>query len=312
VNARPLPFSPAPFPDEVLSSWIERIGIFYGFQYENALALLGAAMLLPPDRKVDVDTDPGMRKRVAEWAGRDLTSVPTTLNADDPGILDETARLTYCPRCWDDDVVSGRAPYIRRIWSRWVTVSCERHKTWLTARRPRLYRDSLRNGWEGVWQSNPQWAKAGNLKHDPLMAVTANAFAPNTFVKPDSDWGAFERAIKLIYQEYETRGVLEAGSVLGTVISPEFLSLRARVLASMQSQPPAIRLNDIDLHGYRRAEPGWIADRIVCLVIAVELVRTVSGSGPIFLGARAIIDGSECAQAWVSLARARPRASKVS
>ena len=50
-----------------------------------------------------------MREGVAEWAGRDVISVLATLDANDPGILDETARLTYCPRCWDDDVVSGRA-----------------------------------------------------------------------------------------------------------------------------------------------------------------------------------------------------------
>jgi hypothetical protein len=189
-------------------------------------------------------------------------------------------------------------------------VSCGRHETWLTARRPRLYRESPRNGLEGVWQSNPQWANTGNLKHDPLMTVTTNAFAPNTFVQPDSDWKTFEHAIMPINQEYETCGFMEAGSVLRAVISPEFLSLRSKVLASMQT-PPAIRLNDFDLHGYRHAEPGWIANRIACLVIAVELVRTVSGSEPIFLGARAIIETSECAQAWVSLACARPRASKV-
>ena len=36
-----------------------------------------------------------------------------------------------------------------------------------------------------------------------------------------------------INQEYETCGVLEAGSVLRAVISPEFLSLRARVLSKL-------------------------------------------------------------------------------
>jgi hypothetical protein len=65
--------------------------------------------------------------------------------------------------------------------------------------------------------------------------------------------------------------------------------LRARVLANMQTQPPTVRLSDIDLIGYRRAEPGWIANRIACLVIAVELVRMASSNEPIFSGARAII-----------------------
>jgi hypothetical protein len=187
VNTRPLPFSPAPFADELLSSWIERIGIFYGMQYEIVLALLGTPMLFPQNSKADVDADTAMRERVAKWAGRDVKSVPTALDADDPEILDEVARLTYCPRCWDEDVVSGHAPYIRRVWSRWTTVSCGRHETWLTARRPRLYRESPRGGWEEIWQSNPLWANAGGLKHDPLMTVTANAFMPNTFVQPDSE-----------------------------------------------------------------------------------------------------------------------------
>ena len=227
----------------------------------------------------------------------------------DPGILDEAARLTYCPRCWDDDVASGAAPYIRRIWSRWTAVSCSRHKTWLTARRPRLHLESLRNGWEAVWQSKPTWANAGNLKHDPLMTVSASAFVPGTFVQPDLDWATFDHAIMLINREHETIGFLGAESVLRAVVSSEFFALRATVLTSMQTQPPAMRLNDIDLKGYRRTEPGWIADRIACLVIAVELVRMASRHEPILLGARRIIQRSECAKAWGCLASSRSRAA---
>lgn len=263
-------------------------------------------MLLPPDSKEDVDRDSAMRKRVAEWAGRDVTSVPATFDAEDRRVLDEVARLAYCPRCWDDDVASGRAPYVRRIWSRWTTVSCGRHKTWLTARRPRIKKESLRNGWEGAWQSNQQWANASNLKHDPLMTVTANAFAPDTFAQPDLDWETFEHAVVLINREQNRARLLGAGSVLQTAISSEFFALRTLVLASMQTQPPAMRINDIDLQGYRRAEPGWIANRIACMVIAIELVRMLSRQEPIFLDVRTIMERSACAKAWVS-STATPR-----
>jgi hypothetical protein len=85
--------------------------------------------------------------------------------------------------------------------------------------------------------------------------------------------------------------------------------LCATVLANMQIQPPAMRLNDIDLKGYRRVEPGWIANRIACVVIAVELVRMALRQEPIFLDARTIIERSACAKAWVSLASWRSRAA---
>jgi len=56
----------------------------------------------------------------------------------------------------------------------------------------------------------------------------------------------------LINREHETIGFLGAESVLRAVVSSEFFALRATVLTSMQTQPPAMRLNDIDLKGYRR------------------------------------------------------------
>lgn len=42
-------------------------------------------MLPPPDSKGDVDRDPALGERVVEWRC-DVTSVPATLAAEDPGI----------------------------------------------------------------------------------------------------------------------------------------------------------------------------------------------------------------------------------
>jgi hypothetical protein len=160
-----------------------------------------------------------------------------------------------------------------------------------------------------AWQSGSLWAHAGNLKHDPLMTATATAFTPDTFTRPTLAWRDFEKVISRIEEQHQTSGFLVAGSVVKAVIEPEFSFLRAQVLASLQTQPPVMWLTDLDLKGYRRVEPGWIADRIACVVMAVELMQMATRSTPMFLSARAILEKSDRARAWVSSALAASRPS---
>jgi hypothetical protein len=76
-----------------------------------------------------------------------------------------------------------------------------------------------------------------------------------------------------------------------------------------QAHPPVMRLSDLDLKGYRRVEPGWIAARIACVVLAVELMQMAARSKPMFWSARAILEKSDHARAWVSEALAASRPS---
>jgi len=86
-------------------------------------------------------------------------------------------------------------------------VSCRKHQTWLTARRPQLYAGAyvrtLINGWKAAWQSNSQWATAG--KYDPHTAVLANAFIPDTIAEPDEGWDSFEHGMGPTAKYPETR-----------------------------------------------------------------------------------------------------------
>jgi hypothetical protein len=97
MSLRPLPFTPTPLPDELLSSWIERIGIFYAIGYEGAFALLAPYRPRYRDINHDPDTDPEVRAALVNWTGRDANALPTLLDPTDRGALDVAARLGYCP-----------------------------------------------------------------------------------------------------------------------------------------------------------------------------------------------------------------------
>ena len=100
-----LPFTPAPYPDELLSSWIERIGLFYDVGYAGALAVLAPDITAGVwGRTDDFDADPELHRAASEWSGRPASQIPCTLDRYDPDTLDITARVAYCPACWDDDV----------------------------------------------------------------------------------------------------------------------------------------------------------------------------------------------------------------
>ena|ERR1700736_5375106 len=59
------------------------------------------------------------------------------------------------------------------------------------------------------------------------------------------------------------------------------------------------RVTDRDLRGYRSAEPGWIADRISCLSVAVEIRRMIMGSEPAFERVRTVLEDDESAKQLV-------------
>ena len=54
------------------------------------------------------------------------------------------------------------------------------------------------------------------------------------------------------------------------------------VAATMRIAPPLLRLDDPDIISYPWLKPVWIAERIVCLVIAVECIRFVDERPALF------------------------------
>ena len=297
MNCQRLPYAPPPYTDEVLSSWIERIGIFYG------IGLLGARTLLTPTvwpvewaKNEDLDTCYELRRLAVTWTGRDGSSSPAVWSESDSRMLEVSARLAYCPKCWDDDADNGRAPYIRRAWARWACVSCPSHKNWLAARMPGIGFGSTLNGWAAVWQSSRNWAQAAGLPYDPNRTAAARTFEPDSLKRPDCSWTDFEHQLAGLASTPGNADprVFHGDSVLGAVVRPELIGVRAKILRALQIRTPTVLVSDLDLRGYRRKEPGWISERIACLVMALDITRLEAARAPVLRDIRAIIEGSHC------------------
>ena len=294
-----LPFTPAPFPDEMLSSWIERIGIFYDVGYAGALAVLA------PDitscawgQTDDFDADAELHRAASEWSGRSVNRIPALLDSQHPDTLDINAREGYCPACWDDDVARGGVPYVRRRWATWTAVSCDIHRTWLAARHPRNRVESRVRGWGMIWQSKLEWARALDQRVGAPIDLFAKAFAPDTFDRPQGCWDQFERTVHYALGRAHDASAnpFAAGSLLAAIVERDFEALRRSVKSSLQIRPAPTLIDENTLKGYTRAEPGWIANRISCIVLVAELARIAAGRSALFPRVRPLIEASDGAR----------------
>jgi hypothetical protein len=170
------------------------------------------------------------------------------------------------------------------------------------------------NGWAFVWQSRPHWARAAGLQYDSVLSTSATAFAPDSLVRPDCSWSDFERKLSgaAVANETTDESAFAPTSVLGTVIRPEHTSVRMKVLRALQIRRPIARVNDSDVRGYNRLEPGWIAARISSLVAAVEIASILAGVDSVVRRARMVLESSndgkrlvrECHAGAIALRRA--------
>lgn len=293
-----LPIAPVPYPDELMSSWIERIGIFYGIDYYAAMAdLLPHAGPAAWVRRDDVDADRVTHDELCAWVGLNQNQVPAVLDPHDPNTLDPIARLTYCPACWDDDVSRGGQPYLRRQWALWSTVSCKHHRTWLCARRPRIRGETPMSGWSGIWRSKPHWAQAMQLSQDPRYDLSKDAFTADMWPAPEGEWLAFEAAAReLVRRSADT--TLDPFGPQGTltvITGDEFATLRHKVSREMRPRAETVQVREVDLKGYRRSQPGWIVGRIECIAIGVEIARQEANQPPLFPRVRRFTESAECA-----------------
>jgi|ERR1017187_7021340 hypothetical protein len=158
MNLPVLPAYPTPANDEAFSSWVERIGLFYGCSYDHWLGPVVAKLGAPQAATAtDVDSDPRCRDVFIEWTGLSPARVPPILTSIRKDVLPPLARLAFCSACWDDDVAAGRQPYIRREWGQWSSVYCRRHHTFLASRAAVLdpFRKFLE--WMPFWRTNASW-----------------------------------------------------------------------------------------------------------------------------------------------------------
>jgi hypothetical protein len=118
-------FITGPGPDERLGSVVDRAASLYGTTGE---CLLGE---LIGEGEVGIgDVDCGGAAVVASIA-RAIQIAPRDLwqhrLQDHPSLLAPSARLAFCPACWQEDRAAGREPGLRREWSGVLRTMCARH-----------------------------------------------------------------------------------------------------------------------------------------------------------------------------------------
>lgn len=278
-----LPIVPNPLPDESISSWVERIAIFYGGQYERALGSVYArAGHLPLCQKHDIDTDVEARKSLCDWTNAVAARVPALLKTNPINALPKAARLSYCPACWDADVARGQPPYLRRRWSYWSTVHCPTHECWLSARRPAPLKECLNDGWVAVWRSREAWASAFELSvHQPFAQMLVG-FDPAALHLPELEWRSlsadlnqFERATKVSENNMPNRAVYL--KLLKLMQSGSMDFPRHKVAEWIE---PDGRCRNIPMH-VPGSVPVWFGARLVFMLMAVECLRLIRGEEPV-------------------------------
>jgi hypothetical protein len=142
----PLPVAPRPYPDELISSWVDRVSCRYGlsrtawlaalppslpsgsasrrldWQADPAdLAVLGEACRIDPGllRRLDLaEMHPAWPRHWFSWAGYE------------PGHWGDIAPA-FCRRCFRDDMAAERDAYLRQAWARALGM-CQAHHEPLT------------------------------------------------------------------------------------------------------------------------------------------------------------------------------------
>jgi hypothetical protein len=283
---------------ELLSSWIERIGLFYGIGYSHASGILQPSRTTN-ERGIndDLDSSDSVRKNAIIWTGVAETIVPEVLPDRDEGTLEVAARLAYCPECWNRDVENGHSPFVRRSWTDWACVTCWYHSTWLRAREPHAGVGDQVNGWAPVWQSNRRWAQAAHLRFEPALGSIALGFESHVFEGPDCTWSDLELEFHRL-----KRGLGLA--ILARVAMRENLGVRSRVSDALEVGEHRRRITDANLRGYKRSRPGWIADRISSLVSATEILRLLDHRGAAIERVRRELERHPASQRLVDECRA--------
>lgn len=291
MSSEMLPVVPKPLSDESLSSWVERIAMFYGGDYEAGLAGLYLRAGRPSwQREYDLDTDRQLRAGLCSWTGVADGDVPAILDAASDDTLPRHARVTYCPDCWDDDAKAGRAPYGRRRWMKWSVVHCERHRCWLAARRMPRLKESEYGGWAPLWSSRAQWAKCFEWPLAQSAATLHLGFESASIKLKDTAWPSlnadlvqFERSADCDGNKVGSLAISRA--VLDAVRLGYVDSLRYSVGDLIARGSPCTDAVD----QLRSDVPVWQGTRVISMLIAVEYLRVTENRPPLNAGVSAMV-----------------------
>lgn len=287
-----LPLSPQPAYDESLSSWVERIALFYGAEYEHWLATLpcGDGYLRSPWES-DTDCDEALRVQLAQSTGLALSDVPRVLPSAAGIALPLHARYTYCSHCWNDDVAAGNQPYVRRRWSYWRCVHCQSHHRLLDARLPGPRDKPRTNAWAWLWRQNPRWASAFDLRSDPNMSASfTTTYTLNEQLRVDGrEHGALMRALNGVTYE-DTPSFADDARWLSRLLDlasmPAFSLIVDRVRVALLPKARDGELaSESDIPSTRATVktslPLLIENRLAILMTALELRSMILAGRPL-------------------------------
>lgn len=276
-----LPFVPGAQPDELLSSWLERIGLLYGTRIEHVLsAVLAGSDRMPAMRGQDVDIDPWMRQRMVDWSGITEAHVPKSLAPHDR-FLPPSGRLAFCKRCWDDDVCAGRSPYIRQHWCHWTVVRCDVHQTWLSSRRPNPSPYCQNIGWSEVWQTKASWAAQFELPEQPeydsrIVGLSEEEISRHLAFNAqiNSDLERFEQCFQA--NPVQDRPTHRCRELLEHTSATHYAAKRNRIAQIVL--PETLRFSTANIVPvFQQSSALWLGERLTCLLAAIELLRMREG-----------------------------------
>jgi hypothetical protein len=138
------------------------------------------------------------------------------------------------------------------------------------------------------------------------LGSIALGFESHVIEGPDCTWSDLELEFHRL-----KRGLGLA--ILAWVAMPANLGLRTRVMDALEVGEHRRRITDANLRGYKKSRPGWIADRISCLVLATEILRLFDHQGAAIERVRRELERHPASQRLVDECRAlRPCGIRIS
>jgi hypothetical protein len=155
---------PTPIQAETLSSWIEGTACFYSCDFDHWIAPILFELEQSGGGTIDLDANESLRNLLSKWTGLSLPRIPTSCASHESGLLPRPARLAFCESCWDEDIHSGKQPYVRQTWTYWATVHCSVHRAFLSAKFTNLDKRDEYVSWQDVWAAKSGWRCALDLQ----------------------------------------------------------------------------------------------------------------------------------------------------
>jgi hypothetical protein len=130
VDIGPRLIMPGPYEDESISSICDRASALYRINRHTVVHHLTQVNGKSVHTYGQWDWDnpsPIFLRALESTLGADPGSLDSHVIVDGPAWLARTARQSYCPMCFDEDIKAGRCPYFRRAWSRVACTICPSH-----------------------------------------------------------------------------------------------------------------------------------------------------------------------------------------